>query len=654
MHAPGRHAAARGRWSGVTAQPRNSRALRPHNRATVSTGNPIDAETHRDGRRASRLGDVPVVGRISYTAGMRLTTALALAAIAFTLLLFSPGEIYYSNPFEFPFLSREFLSIGFLSAAAATLAGTVVLWRPMTWLSPPVRERVVVLLVSIAVALWVQGAFVGWNLGPLDGQRIRWEDHTARAWDLVLWVFVLAAPQLFARLRSFSGLPTLCSVVLLAQAASFGVAAVTAKDFTPLKRYRADGSRFFEFSKGRNVLLVVLDEFQCDVFASLLQTDPSLRHSLDGFTYFKNAVAPARQTFPSVPTMLTGIRYDNSVSVPAYLQESFLRHSLFKKLVDHGVRTEVYPYVPGAVMVSPELASNAVVRRPSSLEFLRLFDVGLFRVVPFVLKPHVYRNRGWLTVNLAARVGLVSGEERTRTLSDIKSFRDGLSGATAEGGRTVFKFYHLDGMHVPLRYDENLDIVELSYGRESYLRQATGVLGAMRLLVSRLRELGIYGRSLVVIAGDHGSGRREDLWLQPTDRDREGFNELKARGCPLLLVKPMDPEDRDDNRPLQESSAPVTLLDIPPTILKALSIGNTQVAPETRAAAARGSAVSTERGRPLFSIAETSERSRRYDAYAWVRSHPLYLSPITEYLVKGDVWDDRSWNKGRIFYPPPR
>ena len=191
-----------------------------------------------------------------------------------------------------------------------------------------------------------------------------------------------------------------------------------------------------------------------------------------------------------------------------------------------------------------------------------------------------------------------------------------------------------------------------TYDRERYRSQAIGVVGVMRSLLAKLHELDIYDRSMVIIAGDHGSGRSPDLWIDPADPARYDFNLLKARGSPLLLVKPLAPRAGTFPDRLLVSSTPVTLLDIPVTILTELGLGEASRVPVERGVGALEAFDRAHQGRSLFSLAQTDDRPRRHDAYSWQRFNTMYLPPITEYIVNGDVRDDQSWSKRRTFLPP--
>ena len=205
-------------------------------------------------------------------------------------------------------------------------------------------------------------------------------------------------------------------------------------------------------------------------------------------------------------------------------------------------------------------------------------------------------------------------------------------------------------MHVPLKFDENLGDADLEYNRENFQRQAVGVLGVIESFLSKLKELEIYDRSLIIIAGDHGSGRTEDMWIQASAPEASTFNLDKARGCPLLLAKPLNSEERDIPDVLEVSSAPVALTDVPVTIFQELGIRDIRSNSESLDVDAQSTGHYLAKS--LFSVTESERRLRIYDSYGWEKFNSMFLAKITEFIVSGDVSQDSSWQKGRQLLPP--
>lgn len=573
------------------------------------------------------------VGKVFLLPNVLLTIGL----IVFSLLVFSPAEVYYSNLQEFQIFIWEIIFLGVVFAGLITLWSAVFLSAALKRSPKSVHERVLSLLMSVGLGLLLQGTYFGWNSGPLDGGTINWSAPLQNFLGLLMWATIILVPQIKRNFRSFASVRAVCIVLFITQGALLAVNTIRIDEVHELKTYKADMSSFFDFSSERNVIVLILDEFQCDVFADIVEVTPSLSQSFGGFTFFRNTVAPSRHTFPSIPAMLTGARYDNSIPVPTYLKSSYLDNSLLKQLIDNNIRTDVFPTVPGTVFMSPEVASNAVSRGFAFEEYEQLVEVGLVRSLPPILNRYTYEFK----LLRFYRNGLEEGE--------VTSFNDGIAKSKVQTQRTIFKFIHLKGMHVPLKFDENLGYADLEYNRENFQRQAVGVLGVIESFLSKLKELGIYDQSLIIIAGDHGSGRTEDMWIQASDPEASTFNLDKARGCPLLLAKPLNYEERDTPDVLEVSSAPVALTDLPATIFEELGIKDIRSNSEGLDVDAQSTGHYLAKS--LFSVTESEKRLRIYDSYGWEKFNSVFLATITEFTVLGDVSQDSSWQMGRQFLP---
>lgn len=566
---------------------------------------------------------------------MKAPTYWAAASVVATVGVLHPTSIYLGSPREFPLLLSDYL-LAALPLSALLIVG--IGWLAAR-LPSGLDRRVAALMASIGLALWIQGSVIGWRLGPLDGRSFDWGHGWVAYLDWLVWAALIVGFQAVERLRRAAVIVACCWIPLFAQTVAAGYGVATLHEYRDLKRYDIDASQSMRFSAGRNLLFLILDEFQSDVFDELVRTEKGLSDAFVGFTYFRKALAPAGNTFPSVPAMITGQHYLNSAPVPEYLERAYRESSLFFRLRESGYRVELYPGPTDTVSLSPAQGDNIVVRTTRLEDRLRLFDAGLFRGAPFLLKRHVYRSGEWLTARLAGRLSEREVEEEPRLpdwyWADLEGFRAAIPAAGADRSERLFKFFHLSGMHVPLRYDEHLERVAPRYGRDSYLRQARGVLRLVTDLLLRLRQLGIYDDAMIVIAADHGSGGSADMLIAPGEPPAEGeaghaFDVVKTRGAALLMAKPAG-----SSEPLRISDAQVSLIDIPATFGSWVEIDW-----EGRV------------GTDLFTVREQERRTRWHYSYRWEKPEQLYLHPISEYRVVGDSWDGASWRLSRILRRP--
>lgn len=85
-------------------------------------------------------------------------------------------------------------------------------------------------------------------------------------------------------------------------------------------RWAEPPSEIYQVSSQRNVVLVVLDEFQSDVFAERLERDRTrFDEQLSGFVYFVDHAGAFPTTSLGMPAMLTGRVYRNGSPVPQFV-----------------------------------------------------------------------------------------------------------------------------------------------------------------------------------------------------------------------------------------------------------------------------------------------------------------------------------------------
>src|SRR5690606_15040160 len=101
----------------------------------------------------------------------------------------------------------------------------------------------------------------------------------------------------------------------------------------------------YAFSAEQNVILIVLDAFQSDVFDDIIKQEPKYASRLVGFTYFPDAVAGANFTEIAVPALLTGQIYDNGRPRQDFMREAFLKTGITTLLNSQGFVADIYPWL---------------------------------------------------------------------------------------------------------------------------------------------------------------------------------------------------------------------------------------------------------------------------------------------------------------------
>ena len=114
-------------------------------------------------------------------------------------------------------------------------------------------------------------------------------------------------------------LVTLQATVLLVpvgRVATLDVPPTTATDTV----WRLPPPEIYELSSTRNLIHIVLDTFPTHTFADILDADrPAFDRDWPGFTFFANHLGTHRNTFLSMPAMLSGVAYRNEMPIRQFL-----------------------------------------------------------------------------------------------------------------------------------------------------------------------------------------------------------------------------------------------------------------------------------------------------------------------------------------------
>ncbi len=604
-----------------------------------------------------------------------------MAALLFscTLALFGPAQIFLTNSLEFHFDFIHLLPRLGLVAACLFLALTALLGLlPRRF---RLHERGVALVLALGILLWLQGNILLWQYGALSGQEIDWGARTLYGLvDSPVWIagllLALWRPGFFYRRTR-----GIAASLLLIQLLSSSITVVRQPEAPSFKKLQVDHTQDFAFSGRRNVIVLILDSFQSDIFQEIIDRDPAYRDMFRGFTYFRNTTGGFPSTYASVPLILTGQSYSNSEPIQDFVSRAYRSESSLPfQLRRRGWQVNLVPAVQSTILFDPQVVSNLEPRR-QQVEASRLawvYDLTLFRYLPHFAKRAVHNGGDWLLsrwmsgdvldnllgkddpergTHLSARlrrrtrrahtrigretrrIGILRLRRTKAVNSDSRFVSSFLMQSAVMSDDDVFKFYHWRGPHEPICMNAELEKVSLPLSRDSLVDLARGELKLVEIFLGGLRELGIYERSLIFIMADHGHSQGaigvrlpDDLQAAgPPAGSRSPLIKVMGSGIPLLLVK-----RAGDSGELRVSDVPASQADVSSTIFAELGLG------------LRGA------GEPLFRIQPGQPRERRFFHYTWEHRDwmNLYLPDLVEYRIQGHGWLASSWQAtGRVLKP---
>ncbi len=561
---------------------------------------------------------------------------VAAGVPAAVIFLLNPLQIAWSNlqDMEAPIGA---LAVGALIATlTAFLLGAAALWG----LEKIGFRRAVPLAMAAGFMFWLHSAVLVWDYGVLDGTNIDWRAHrVAGVIELGLWVGLLTWAAMRPQIVRRVGLRVL-PALLLVSSMSVGMAALNAPEAPSFHSYSLSDENEHLFSKERNVIFMVLDAFQADVFAELLAENPELAEDFEDFTYYRNTVSGFAKTYPSPALMFSGEYYENREPLQQFLKRVYLEASVPAKLVAAGWDVGLYPFVSRTLYFDPRVASNVRLDRDENaalMETARLLDLGLFRAVPHVLKRRVVNDHQWRFRKSAAewaqehRIDTSMPGDLWRSSHghhDVRLIEELERNGRVAGTQPVFRYFHFLAPHAPFLLNEELEMERLAGGREGFRRYSKIALQLVGRALDKFKVLGIYDNAAIFIVSDHGGGEYGAGVAKQyaghainanADADISRFEH--ASGLPLMLLKLPGAE-----HPLRVSDAPVSLADVAAT-LDALTLD-----------------AGGYPGTPVYEVAENAQRQRRYLFYKFDGWTAAYLPPLKEFLVEGFSWDSASWH----------
>jgi len=598
--------------------------------------------------------DAPAVWEYSRIMLDRLVRLRAVFAALFLPALLGPGQLLIFGPFTtYQHNRAEFLA-SFWSIAPVWLwllaAVTGALVAGGLALRPAARTRYIAALFAIGLLLWAQGNLLVAGYGPLYGERLDFGPHDWRTpWEIALWVlvplaFVWLARPVAAVAPVASGVLIGLQAIVLAVAAASPAAPAEASDTV---EWRTPHDRVYRLSSERNVIHVVLDGFLSEVFGEIVKADPEgFDRDLAGFTFFEDHLGAFPTTRASMPAMLSGMQYRNERPFDAFQDEAHGR-SIFTALHRAGYRLTAVTFHGGELPPRAQLRTRMTrygIPTPygTEAEYLRfaaaqLLDLTLFRHVPQLLKPAVYNDEAWLIQRWSSgEIGRGQAVRNARPSNHLLFLEDFGSQLEVAGPSPVYLFIHLAVPHPPVVVDGECNFVgQQKLTRETYAAQARCAVTVVRRFFGRIRELGLYDSSVIVLTSDHGwNVRRPDHPFAEITSPAGPMYRVVLSAMPLLAVKPIGATG-----PFRTSAAPTAIADLPATILALAGV--------------EGEAFP---GHSVIDLEAGTPRARTYAYHSWQDAdwQRPYLELLHVFTVEGRVVDPAGWRFDRTIFEPAK
>ena len=373
---------------------------------------------------------------------------------------------------------------------------------------------------------------------------------------------------------------------------------------------------FNEFSQVKNVIVLVLDRLDFDYIEKALEEKPDMFEDLEGFTLFDNAVSGHARTVPALLHMFTGA--DDlmfQVNDKTLLKDAWTYgdRELLADVEKAGYSTEIYTKI-NYLFSDMAYAETYVDNYTSRWVEQKTIFIDEEKSMNPVSRQCRIKEPAQHRVDLYAENQVILGSyKEPKNDQKVYAFDDAhyyklLSASTADRWQKTFKIYHFYGSHAP--HTMTADGKVNANGTNS-TAQTLGNFFYLSVFFNRLKELGVYDQSTIIITADHGAAI--DDWAPVKKATRVG-----------LFYKPAGATGE-----LKVSSAPVCTSDIPATILKAMGADYSAYGPA------------------LDETPEDSDRVRIYCKTSYIRGSGenarAYEGYMYTYEIRGHAGDMKNW-----------
>lgn len=552
--------------------------------------------------------------------------------LSLNILIFGTFTVFNENQGEFLFPFTDALYQYYLPAVVLLVAiGSF----PLA-LSRRVNRNYNAIIILLGVLTYIHGNLLLWDTGILDGSQLDLSSTRRSMTDALLW---LTLTWLAFRYRNWLAVQgwKICLLLMVFQLIG-AISIYAGKNQSQTADMSVFPQELAEFSADLNVIHIVLDGFQANIFAQLLAEVPGLANDFEGFIFFSDATTVSDVTYLSVPASLTGIAFKNEQPISQYLESTLQGDNLYSFLDGHGfnidVATPLWWNQPRPFFTSyfriPRPYSNKRELLFSST--LLLVDISLYRAMPHFLKHVIYKSGAWLLSG-----SLVSDPaQQFEHFAHNAFIADLQNRMSVSSSKPRYKFIHLVTPHAPMVTMENCDFsgAILKYTEEAFSRQSLCTLKTIAAFLDKLKSYGIYDNSMLIIHGDHGGGVPFDMVLENGEsvKSTDVLHRIWGNPVPMVLIKP--PHSTGN---IQISEKQVQLLDLPVTIASQLGFDSDYPG---RSMLKQGAEIDIDR----FYFHSTMHRNKAAAKDSF--------DEMTSYKITGSVYQLASWAEMGSYFAP--
>lgn len=474
-------------------------------------------------------------------------------AFCFMLFVYEPLLMYSTNKndfwFDFGIMIFPTLVIFalFLVTGAVLIVAFYFVTVKLSKGKTGIYQCAVTALFVVFLATYIQGVYLSTSLPVLTGETIAWDQYlkedllTAALW-VILGTAAIALTVKFGTEPVVKWESRISAAIVVMLLAGLLPQMFSNNAFEKKDALITTNAHFNDVSTNRNFFILLVDAVEAESFETVLESNEEYRDVFKDFTYYSNTASVYPFTRDSMPLLLTGAVNRNEKEFGEFASEAYNNSPLFERLEAEDYDIGIYMEEPvwygeRRFHITSDI-KNEIVSPYENMDFNMYFRQEM-KYILFKYLPYAYK-----------QYSQIEGFDFGMALEMYNYRYDSVYDSLLENpelvktDRNVFQFVHVEGAHLPFKYDKDLNPIE----KGTYSQKIEATIKVIDTWLSRLKNNGVYDNSVILIMADHG--------YYDVDHDSYG-EEVLERFHPILLVKGWQ-EDHE----LFESDVPLSHLDM--------------------------------------------------------------------------------------------
>ena len=500
-----------------------------------------------------------------FSLSRRMRILFSVSLLAFGILVFVPWSVYFGNSPQFTFIFQDFVNWNLRVLTISIIGATIVLLL----IPPTISDYLVAIIAGLGLCVYVQAMFMNQNLGTMNGDEPAWSEHRIFGTiNLIIWILIVVFPIILRKFASsyFSkALSMTTGIVLFLEILATASMVISANQsvWARTDTYFADGSKQFQLSKEKNVIIFVFDTLGSGFVHDCFERCPETKKIVKDFIWYIDARSNYSSTFLGLPCNLTGTVLTGPAPNYHKLFERIWRtpsaKSFYKQINDAGYDARLYcsasKYIFGPSELFHDYFSNIQSREVTyQINYNNLYSclkkISGYSFAPFFFKKSFFYTFDFSNDVVQTQIADIPSDKASISNSNSVYLRRMLSsGLSFDSNKPVLSFNYLLGVHPPFRYDEYSNEVDTPF--DDPLQTTKSCFFILSEFIRFLKEADIYDNTAILICSDHGGWGEKEKILS-TDNDM------------TFMIKPFQANKIE----LTIDNSKVQSIDILPTLLK--------------------------------------------------------------------------------------